>query len=172
MKIKINVPYRNGFWAVIGCLLMMAFLGPLTVTFVREEMYGGVLVCVVLAWILLRGTWVRLNYGLRINEKCIVLRSQRQKHVIPYDAVREMVVTFRGATIAARIITTEAEEIGCVWEEIQTDSQKVFPGRGWGSNSVPIRVGIRMTYRFVEKCIERLSQCEKVRVENFYQADR
>lgn len=170
MKIKMTVPYRNGFWVVLGCLFMLAVLGPLTVTFIKGADYGGTVICTFLAWILLRGAWLRLNYGLRISEKRMILRSHRKKKVVPYDAVREVVVTFTQESIAA-CVKTQEEEIRFVWEEMVTDSRKVFPGRGWGSNSVPIRVGIKMTDRFVENSIERLSQCEKVRIENFYPLD-
>ena len=168
MKVKITIPYRNGCWIVLGCLLMMAFMGPLTVTFVKAEEYGGTLVCVALMGILLRGAWLRLNYGLRINEKSIVLRSRRKRSVVPYDAVREVVVTFTCDTVAACVKMLGGEEICFVWEEMITESSKIFPGRGWGSNSVPVRVGIKMTDRFVSKSIERLSRCEKVRIENRY----
>ena len=171
MKIQINVPYRNGCWMVVGCLLMMAFMVPLTVTLMAKEEYGSALVCAFFALVLLRGAWVRFNYGLRINEKRIVLRSHRQKRVIPYDAVRGIVVTFHQASVAVRVITQDAEEIHFVWEEMMVESKRIFPTWGWGSGSTPARVGIRMTERFVEKSMERLSQCEKVRVENFYLTD-
>lgn len=170
MKIRMTVPYRNGFWVVLGCLFMLAVLGPLTVTFIKGADYGGTVICTFFALILLRGAWLRLNYGLRISEKRMILRSHRKKQVVPYDAVREVVVTFTQESIAA-CVKTQGEEIRFVWEEMVTDSQKIFPGRGWGSGSVPFRVGIRMTERFVEKNIERLSQCEKVRIENFYPLD-
>jgi len=170
VKIKMTVPYRNGFWVVLGCLCMLAVLGPLTVTFIKGADYGGTVICTFLALILLRGAWLRLNYGLRISEKRMILRSHRKKKVVPYDAVREVVITFTQESIAA-CVKTQEEEIRFVWEEMITDSQKIFPGRGWGSGSVPFRVGIKMTDRFVENSIERLSQCEKVRIENFYPLD-
>lgn len=170
MKIHIRVPYRNGGWIAFGCLLLLAFLCPLTVTLIRSEQYGGTVICVALALILLHGAWRRLSYGFRINEKRVVLLSRRHKRVIPYDTVREMVVTFHQESVAVRVITQD-EEIVFVWEEMVMDSKTIFPGRGWGSNDVPVRVGIRMTERFVENCTERLSQCEKVRIENFYLAD-
>lgn len=170
MKIRINIPYRNGCWIVSGCLLMLAFMVPLTVTLMAKEEYGSALVCAFFALILLRGAWVRFNYGLRINEKRIVLRSHRQKRVIPYDAVREMVVTFYQESVAVCVITQD-EEIVFVWEEMVMESKRIFPALGWGSKDVPVRVGIRMTERFVENCTERLSQCEKVRIENFCPVD-
>ena len=170
MKIRINIPYRNGCWIVSGCLLMLAFVCPLTVALIQSEQYGGAMICAFLVLILLRGAWVRLNYGFRINQKRIVLLSHRKKRVIPYDAVREMVVTFHQESVAVRVITQD-EEIVFVWEEMVMDSKTIFPGRGWGSKDVPVRVGIRMTERFVENCTERLSQCEKVRIENFCPVD-
>lgn len=170
MKIKINIPYRNGCWIVSGCLLMLAFVCPLTVALIQSEQYGGAVICAVLALILLRGAWVRLNYGFCISEKRVVLRSHRQKRVIPYDAVREMVVTFHQESVAVRVITQD-EEIVFVWEEMVMESKRIFPALGWGSNDVPVRIGIRMSERFVENCTERLSQCEKVRIENFCPVD-
>ena len=168
MKTKLTVPYRNRFWVVLGCLLMLAFTGPLMVTFIREEEFGGAVIGAFFVVVLLHGAWRRLSYGIRIGEKRVVLRSQRQRHVVPYDAVVEVVVTFTQDKILACVKTQENEEIRFVWEEMVTDSRKVFPGRGWGSNSVPVRVGIRMTDRFVERSIERLTQCEKVRIEDFH----
>ena len=168
MKTKLTIPYRNRFWVVLGCLLMLAFTGPLMVTFIREEELGGAVICAFFVLVLLHGAWQRLHYGLRISEKRVVLRARRNRKVVPYDSVREVVVTFTQDKILACVKTQENEEIRFVWEEMVTDSRKVFPGRGWGSNSVPVRVGIRMTDRFVERNIERLTQCEKVRIEDFH----
>jgi len=137
---------------------------------VKLKEYGCALVCVILALILLRGAWLRLNYGIRINEKRIVLRSHRKKKTVPYDAVREVIVTFTQENVTACVKTME-EEIHFAWEEMTAESKEIFPGRGWGSGSVPVRVGINMTDRFVKESIERLSQCEKVRIENFYFLD-
>lgn len=170
MKSKMTVPYRNRFWVVLGCLLMLAFTVPMTVALVKRAEFGGAVIGAFFVLVLLHGAWRRLSYGIRIGEKRVVLRSQRQRHVVPYDAVVEVVVTFAQETIAACVKTRE-EEIRVVWEEMVTDSRKVFPGRGWGSNNVPVRVGIRMTDRFVEKSIQRLSQCDKVRIENLYPLD-
>ena len=124
-----------------------------------------------MAFLLLRGAWIRLNYGFYINEKRVVLRSCGKKQVVPYDAVREMMVTFTQENMAVRVTTAQGEEIRFVWEAMTIDSKKIFPGLGWGSSSVPVRVGIRMTERFVENSMARLSQCEKVRMENFYPLD-
>ena len=82
MKSKMTVPYRNRFWVVLGCLLMLAFTGPLMVTFIREEELGGAVICAFFVLVLLHGAWQRLHYGLRISEKRVVLRSQRQRHVV------------------------------------------------------------------------------------------
>ena len=171
MKIKMTVPYRNGFWVILGCCWMMALLCPLTVTLiVKAKQYGSAAVCAALALVLLHGAWKRLNYGIRINTKRIVLRSHRQRKTVPYDAVREVVVTFAPESVTA-CVKTESEEIRCAWEEIVVDSKKVFPGLGWGSSSVPVCIGVRMTDRFVRNSIERLSQCEKMRIENQYSFD-
>ena len=167
MKTKLTIPYRNRFWVVVGCLLMLAFTVPMTVALVKRAEFGGAVIGAFFVLVLLHGAWRRLSYGIRIGEKRVVLRSQRQRHVVPYDAVVEVVVTFTQETIAACVKTRE-EEIRVVWDEMVTDSRKVFPGRGWGSNSVPVRVGIRMTDRFVERNIERLMRCEKVRIEDFH----
>lgn len=167
-----TVPYRNGFWIVLGCCVMLAFLVPMTIALVvKAKQFGSAAICIVLALILLGGAWKRLNYGIRINAKRILLLSHRRRQTVPYDAVSEMVVTFTPDSIAACVKMKDADDIRFVWEEMVTDSQKIFPGRGWGSNSVPVRVGIRMTDRFVRNSIERLSQCDKVRIENRYFLD-
>ena len=171
MKIRMTIPYRNRFGIILGCCFVLAFMGPLAVTLVvRAKQYGSAVICIALALILLAGAWKRLNYGIRIREKQIVLRSHRKKITVPYDAVREVVVTFTQENVAA-CVKTQDEEIRFVWEEMTAESKDIFPGRGWGSGSVPVRVGIRMTDRFVKNSIEHLSRCEKVRIENLYSLD-
>ena len=168
MKAKMRVPYENGVWSAVGYGLAFAFLVPLTVALAfKAKQYIGALICVVCAFVLLRGAWKRFGCGMRINEKRVVLRSWQEKKVVPYDAVREMVVTFTQEKIVACIKTQDGEEMHFAWKEIVTDSTKTFPGLGWGyRSSAVVRIGVRMTDRFVAKSTERLSRCEKVRVED------
>ena len=171
MKIKMTVPYQNGCWSAFGYGFAIAFLVPLAVALAfKAKQYFGALVCVVLALVLLRGAWKRFSYGMRINEKRIVLRSHRETKVVPYDTVREIVVTFTQDNVAA-CVKTEQEEFCIVWDDMWVDSRKTFPGLGWGYNNPTVRVGVHITERFVAKSMERLSQCEKVRIENRYSSD-
>lgn len=168
MKAKMTVPYENGCWSAVGYGLALAFLIPLAVVLGwKAKQYVGTLICVVLAAVLLRGAWKRFSYGMRISDKRIVLRSHRETKVVPYDAVREIVVTFTQDNVAA-LVKTEEEEFRFVWDDMWVDSRKTFPGLGWGYNNPTVRVGVRITERFVNQSIERLSQCEKVRIENRY----
>ena len=171
MKVKITVPYQNGCWSAFGYGLVVALLGPLAVALiVKSKQYVGALICVALALVMLRGAWKRFNYGMRISEKRIVLFSHREKKVVPYDAVREVVVTFTKDNVAACIKTAE-DEIRFVWDDMWVDSRRTFPSLGWGYDNPTIRVGVCMTDRFVAKSIEHLSQCEKVRIENLYSTE-
>ena len=166
MKAKMTIPYENGCWSAFGYGLVIVVLGPLAVALVVESQQSvGALICVLLALVMLKGAWKRFRYGMRINEKRIVLLSWREKKVVPYDAVREVVVTFTQDNVVARI-KTEEEEIRFVWDAMWIDSRKTFPSLGWGYSNPTVRVGLHMTDRFVAKSTERLSLCEKVRVED------
>ena len=166
MKAKMRVPYQNGCWSAVGYGLAFAFLVPLTVALAfKAKQYIGALICVVLAAVLLHGAWKRFSYGMRISEKHVVLRSHRETKVVPYDAVREIVVTFTRDNVAAWVKTAD-DEFRVVWDDMWVDSRKI--GLGWRYNDPTIRVAVRMTDRFVAKSIERLSQCEKVRIEDLY----
>lgn len=168
MKAKMTVPYENGCWSAIGYGLALLFLLPLTVMLiVKSKQYFGAVICAVLVLVMLYGAWKHFSYGMRINEKRIVLRSHRGTKVVPYDAVREIVVTFTQDNVAA-LVVTEGEEFRVVWDDMWVDSRKTFPGLGWGYNNPTVRVAVRMTDRFVAKSIESLSQCEKVRIDNLY----
>ena len=170
MKAKMRVPYENGVWSAVGYGLAFAFLLPLTVALAfKAKQYIGALICVVLAAVLLYGAWKRFSYGMRIGEKRVVLRSHRETKVVPCDAVREIVVTFTRDNVAAWVKTAD-DEFRVVWDDMWVDSRKIG-GLGWRYNDPTIRVAVRMTDRFVAKSIERLSQCEKVRIENLYSLD-
>ena len=167
MKAKMRVPYENGVWSAVGYGLAFAFLVPLTVALAfKAKQYIGALICVVLAAVLLYGAWKRFSYGMRISEKRVVLRSHRETKVVTYDAVREIVVTFTRDNVAACVKMAD-DEFRVVWDDIWVDSRKIG-GLGWRYNDPTIRVAVRMTDRFVAKSIERLSQCEKVCIENLY----
>ena len=171
MKVKMTVPYENGCWSAFGYGLVVAVLGPLTVALVvKSEQYIGALICALLALVMLKGAWKRFSYGMRINEKRIVLRSHRETKVVPYDTVREVVVIFTQDNVAA-VVKTEQEEFRFVWDDMWVDSRKTFPSLGWGYNNPTVRVGVHITDRFVAKSIESLSRCEKVRIENLYSFD-
>lgn len=161
------IPYRNGCWSAFGYFLVIAFLGPLVVSLIlKAKQYGTALVCTVLAVIILGGALKRFNYGMHIGKRRIVLFSQQEMKVVPYASVREVVVTFTQENVTA-LVKTEDEEIRFVWKDLVVDSRKTFPGLGWGYKSSAIsHEGIHMTDRFVAKSIERLSQCEKVRIED------
>lgn len=165
MKAKMRVPYENGVWSAVGYGLVVAVLGPLTVALAVKAQIIGALICVVLAAVLLYGAWKRFSYGMRISEKRVVLRSHRETKVVPYDDVREIVVTFTRDNVAAWVKTAD-DEFRVVWDDMWVDSRKI--GLGWRYNDPTIRVAVRMTDRFVAKSIERLSQCEKVRIEDLY----
>ena len=167
MRIRMTIPYENGVWSAVGYGLAFAFLVPLTVALAfKAKQYIGALICVVLAAVLLYGAWKRFSYGMRISEKRVVLRSHRETKVVTYDAVREIVVTFTRDNVAACVKMAD-DEFRVVWDDIWVDSRKIG-GLGWRYNDPTIRVAVRMTDRFVVKSIERLSQCEKVRIENLY----
>lgn len=168
MKTKMTVPYRNAWWAALGYCLTIVILGPLAVVLVvKAQQYVGSLICVLCALVLLKGSWKRFNYGMRINEKRIVLLSWREKKVVPYDAVSEVVVTFTQEKVVANLKMKEGEDIRFVWKEIITDTTKRFPSFGWGyKSSAIVRIGVNMSDRFVAKSTERLSLCDKVRVED------
>lgn len=171
MKAKMMVPYRNGFWSALGYGLAIAFMVPLAVALgFKAKQYVGTLICVVLATVLLQGAWKRFSYGMRIGKKRIVLRSHRETKTVSYDAVREVVVTFTQENVAA-LVKTEQEEFRFVWDDMWVDSRKTFPGLGWGYNNPTVRVSVHITERFVSESIERLSQCEKVRIENLYSTE-
>lgn len=166
MKAKMTVPYENGCWSAFGYGLVIVVLGPLAVALVLQaQQYIGAVICVLCALILLKGSWKRFRYGMRINEKRIVLLSWREKKVVPYDTVREIVVTFTQDNVVARI-KTEEDEIRFVWDAMWIDSRKTFPSLGWGYSNATVRVGVCMTDRFVAKSMHHLSQCEKVRIED------
>lgn len=166
MKTKVIIPYRNNWLVIVGCVLLLALMVPLAVTFYHEREYGCVVLCAFLTLFLLVGAWFRFNYGMHINDKRVLLLAQHGIKVVPWSDISMFVAKFTNSEVVAYMELKNGEKFAFIWEDLVLDNRRIFPALGWGNTTS--RVSIRITDRFVERSIERLSQCEGIVIENLY----
>lgn len=170
MKTKITIPYRNNWLIMTGCVLLLALMVPLAVTFFNEREYGCVILCAFLTLFLLAGAWFRFNYGMWINDKKVVLLAQHGIRVVPRENIFMFVAKFTNQEVVAYMELKNGEKFSFIWEDITLDNRRVFPARGWGNTTS--RVSIHLTDRFVERSIERLTQHGWIAIEDLYERKR
>ncbi len=154
MKIK----YRKSWLFVVGAILLLSVLIAMSVVFWNEQDYGWAVLCFILGILILVATYFRFNYGITINEKRVIAIEQSKIKILKYDDVSGITVKFDNEKITAYIKMKNRQEYIFVWDSIYLGRNAVLP-----SENV-----IKLDRKFVEKSIESLSQCPKVKIQNFY----
>lgn len=153
-----TVRYGKAWLFVAACIFLLAALGVMAFVFIAEDKnYALAVVCLLLAAVALTGTFFRFNYGIRINSKRVTAIDGGSIKILRYDDVSSIVVKFTDRDVLVRIKMKNQQEHIFVWDAIAS-----------GNTAFQIKNKIKIDSRFVEKSIESLSKCEKVKIQNFY----
>lgn len=160
MKVKMKIQYRKPWLFVFGAALLLLLLIVMTVAFISEDKnYVFGILCAVLSIVVLACIYFRFNYGITINEKRVVVIEQAEIKALRYDDVSSIVIKFTNESVTATIKMKKQQEYFFAWDEIYF---------GEGHIVLPSRNKIKLDGHFVEKSILCLSQCPKVKIQNFY----
>ncbi len=158
MNSKMIIKYR-GIWLFIVCTaLVLPVLLFLSISFVLEQRYGFFALSLIVFALISIAIWFRFNYGLKINEKYVVAINQRKIKFIKYDSISYITVKFTNDEVVSIIKTKNQNEYVFDWSGMFLGASVIFP----------ITISIIIDKKFIENSIDSLSNCEKVKILNFY----
>ena len=161
MKIKMTVKYKGTGLFITVATILLALFTVMTVLFViKDGNYLCAILCLIPITAVVAAIYFRFNYGIRINEKRIVIVEQSHVKVFSYENVRSMTVSFTDKNIRASVQTSDKKEYIFVWDNILAGNRSLLPSQ----------FGIKLNKQFVEKSISTLSTCPKVKPINFYKS--
>ena len=141
---------------------LLALIGvPLCILFLLSEKSGLIAVGVIVLVIVIVACVFFFNYGITISPKAVVLMNQDMLKIFPYEDVIYIKIVFQNDSIEG---------------EIKARGQKPFTFCFTGTHPRGLiflgyifsTSGVKITKKFVDKTIERLSHCEKVKIKNLY----
>ncbi len=159
MKAKIKIKYRKLWLFMIGAAFLLTLLILMAVAFITEDHnYALAILCLLLGAVILMAMYFRLNYGIAINKKRVVAIEQAVIKILRYDDVSSIVVKFTDESVVAYIKMKNQKEYSFVWDSVFLGTNVILPSEN----------KIKLYNEWVEKSIANLSQCPKVKIQNFY----
>ena len=141
---------------------LLALIGlPLCISFVISKNPALIAIGIFLLLIVIVACVFFFNYGITISPKAIVLMDQDMLKIFPYEDVIYIKIVFHNDSIEG---------------EVKARGQKPFTFCFTGTHPRGLiflgyifsTSGVKITKKFVDKSIERLSHCEKVKIKNLY----
>jgi hypothetical protein len=159
MKVKMKIKYRKLWLFMIGVAFLLTLLVLMAVAFITEDHnYALAILCLLLGVVILVATYFRFNYGITITEKRVVAIEQAGIKILRYDDVSSIVVKFNDESVVAYIRMKNQKEYTFVWDSIFLGTNVILPSHN----------KIKLYDEWVEKSIANLSNCPKVKIQNFY----
>ena len=134
---------------------------PLCIFFLISQNPGLIALGAIVLVVVIVGCVFFFNYGITISPKAVVLMDQDMLKIFPYEDVIYIKIVFQNDSIEG---------------EVKARGQKPFPFCFTGTHPRGLiflgyifsTSGVKITKKFVDKSIERLSCCEKVKIKNLY----
>ena len=101
------------------------------------------------------------SYGIKITSKRVIVINQDMIKTFRYDDVVYIEVIFGEDTICGEIKAKQQPKCVFYFDGIDLNRGSLFSTRFLESN-------LELTKKFVDKSIDKLSKCEKVRIKNSY----
>ena len=140
-------------------LLVFSMLTVIAIVTLKEGTYSLSVIAIVINLLLTFALWCRFfAYGLRISNKRVIAVDQTSVKFLPYDLVSRITVKFMSDDVSAVIKTKDQSEYCFVWDSIYLGSDPILPNQNKAN----------VTQKFIEKSINELSKCEKVRIQNYF----
>ena len=159
MKAKMKIKYRKLWLFMIGVEFLLTLLVFMGVAFITEDHnYALAILCLLLGVVILVATYFRFNYGIMITEKRVVAIEQAGIKILRYDDVSSIVVKFTDDSVVAYIRMKNQKEYTFVWDSIFLGTNVILPSHN----------KIKLYDEWVEESIANLSNCPKVKIQNFY----
>jgi len=159
MKVKMKIKYRKSWLFIIGVALLLTLLVLIAVTFITEDHnYGLAILCLLLGIVIIIAMYFRFNYGITISEKRVVAIEQAGIKILRYDDISGIIVKFTDKSVVAYVKTKNQQEHTFVWDSIFLGTNVILPSEN----------KIKLYDKFVKESIENLSECPKIKIQNFY----
>ena len=140
-------------------LLVFSLLTVIATVTLKDGAYALSAIAILINLLLSFALWCRFfAYGLRISHKRVIAVDQTSVKFLPYGSVSRITVKFTSDAVSAVIKTKDQSEYCFVWDSIYLGSDPILPNQNKAN----------VTLKFIEKSINELSKCEKVRIQNYF----
>ena len=140
-------------------LFVFSLLTVIATVTLKEGAYALSAIAILINLLLTFALWCRFfAYGLRITHKRVIAVDQTSVKFLPYGSVSRITVKFTSDAVSAVIKTKDQSEYFFVWDSIYLGSDPILPNQNKAN----------VTQKFIEKSINELSKCEKVRIQNYF----
>ena len=159
MKAKMKIKYQKLWLFMIDVAVLLTLHVFMAGTIITEDRnYALAILCLLFGVVALVATYFRFNYGITITEKRVVAIEQAGIKILRYDDVSSIVVKFTDESVVAYIKMKNQKEYTFVWDSIFLGTNVILTSYN----------KIKLYDEWVEESIANLSNCPKVKIQNFY----
>ena len=160
-SIKIRHFYRMPFLMKLLILIALPICLCFLILGITEHVAGLVCIGAIPLGATIIGLGFFFSYGIKSTSKRVTLINQGMLKIIPYEDVVYLKIIFDTESIHGEIKIKQQKACSFCFDVINFSSARSFFPHLWIS-------GLKLTKAFVDKSIESLSTCEKVKIQNLY----
>ncbi len=147
-----RIKYSHARLFIGGGAFLLALIGFSAYVFVTEGDYGLGALCALVAAVVLVALFFRFNYGIKIGRRLVLVIANDFVRLFKYSSIDRIEVCFYQELITAKIRTADRKRYEVVWDDIYLGYSFILPQEA----------KIKITEKYVEKAVARLSRWEKV----------
>lgn len=156
--IAIRIPYKKGWLFTLALAVLVLLFGSIAFVFIDEGMIGAAVGCFVIVFLTILGYSFKAIYGIYIGKRHFVAIEQSTVKVLKLNDISRITVKFSNECVSCLVkMKSQAEHV------------VVFDGIYLGSSLLlPDSISLKLSKEFVDRSIERLLECELVKIQDFY----
>jgi len=158
-KIKLRPIFKANIFLIIFYVLGLAA----TLLFMFSGVVELVIIAVIVMIMFAVGTGFFLSYGLKITNKTVSVIYMQDFKFFRYEDISYIKIYFEDECISGEIKTKNQKFYSFCFYDLELDQFSIF-SRLW-------TIRVKMTKKYVEKSIENLSKCEKVKIQNNFECE-
>lgn len=159
-----TIKLRRLFRLPIIMKLMVFVATALCLGFFMSGVADLIVIGVIFVIVMIVGLGFFYSYGIKITPKRVTVINQRMFKIFDYERVSYIKIVFGKQSIWGEIKVYHQKPCEFSFDIVDFSSRTLIGYMLWISE-------VRLTKKFVDKSIARLSQCEKVQIQNCWEEE-
>ena len=149
----------------IAVILILVLVTPFCAVLAATGIGALIAIACVYFLVVAVGLGFFFSYGIKITEKRVTVMSQWMWKTVRYEDVAYVRIVLEDGCISGEIKTKQQERYPFSFTGVDLSrATSLFPGL--------LSAGLRIDDAFIENAVARLSECEKVKVQNNYKPQK